>query len=284
MVRTGAGFAGFNLFNFLSRNLDNILVGRLLGATALGYYSRAYNLMLVPLSQVTYPLAQVMVPALSRLTEDAPAYRATYLGMLQKVSFFCCPIIMANIVGADWAVWLLLGPKWVSAIELYMILGIAALVQPVGNATGWLFISQGRSRDMLAWGIFSSIAKVTSFVVGLQWGIVGLAWAYTIVTCLITTPILWYWVGRRGPVGFRELAGATIPFVLANGIGSLVFLLARQYWTPAPIIGLIGAVAWQFAAQAVILSLHPYSRPVIRDIGEMALRLVTFRPALPREG
>src|SRR5439155_15010723 len=56
MLHTGAGFAGFNIFNFLSRNLDNILVGRFLGETALGYYSRAYNLMLVPLSQVTNPL------------------------------------------------------------------------------------------------------------------------------------------------------------------------------------------------------------------------------------
>jgi len=280
MLYTGAGFAGFNLFNFLSRNLDNILVGRTLGEATLGYYSRAYNLMLVPLSQVTNPLAQVMIPALSRLTSDPPAYRAAYLGMLQKVMFFCCPIIMANIVGADWTVGLLLGPNWTPAAELYMVLGISALAQPVGNSTGWLLISQGRSKDMLRWGIFSSIAIVASFIIGLHWGVLGLAWSYTAAITFIITPALWYWVGRRGPVGFGDLAGATLPFLLVSGLDGFIFFLARHYWTPSPVPGLIAAVAWHFAAQVGLLSLHPHTRPVIRDIGAVVTRIITYRVAL----
>ena len=278
MLHAGAGFAGFNLFNFLSRNLDNILVGRTLGAATLGYYSRAYNLMLVPLSQVTNPLAQVMIPALSRLTNDPPAYRAAYLGVMQKVMFFCCPIIMANIVGADWTVRLLLGPNWTPSAELYMVLGISGLAQPVGNSAGWLYVSQGRSKDMLGWGIFSSIAIVSSFVIGLHWGILGLAWSYT-ATITIITPALWYWVGRRGPVGFGDLAGVTLPFLLASGLAGFIFFLARHYWTPSPMSGLIAAVAWHFAAQAGLLSLHPNTRPVIRDIGSLATRIITHRVA-----
>jgi PST family polysaccharide transporter len=278
MLRTGAGFAGFNLFNFLSRNLDNILVGRTLGEAALGYYSRAYNLMLVPLSQVTNPLAQVMVPALSRLTEDPLAYRAAYLGLLQKVLFFCCPVIMTNIVGADWVVGLLLGPKWVPSVQLYMVLGISALVQPVGNSTGWLFISQGRSRDMLAWGMFSSLAIVTSFVVGLHWGVLGMAWSYTATMVIILTPALWYWVGRRGPIGSRELAATTIPFLLVSGLTGLLFQLARHYWAPSPAIGLVAGLGWHFAAQTALLSLHPETRRVVRDIGSMANLFVRRRP------
>jgi PST family polysaccharide transporter len=277
MLYTGVGFAGFNLFNFLSRNLDNILVGRTLGATTLGYYSRAYNLMLVPLSQVTNPLAQVMIPALSRLTSDPPAYRSAYLGMLQKIMFFCCPIITANIVGADWTVGLLLGPNWTPAAELYMILGISALVQPVGNSTGWLFISQGRSNDMLRWGFVSSIAVVASFIIGLHWGILGLAWSYTAVTIVIITPTLWYWVGRRGPVGFGNLAGTTLPFLLVSAVNGLIFLLMRLYWSPSPLPGLVASVTWHFVAQAGLLSLHPRTRHVIRDIGAVAMRIFAHR-------
>jgi polysaccharide transporter, PST family len=279
MLHMGAGFAGFNLFNFLSRNLDNILVGRTLGAAPLGFYSRAYNLMLVPLSQVTNPLAQVMVPALSRLTNDPPAYRSAYIGMLQKIMFFCCPMVTANIVGSDWTVGLLLGPNWAPASELYMVLGISALVQPVGNSTGWLFISQGRSKDMLGWGIVSSIAVVASFIIGLHWGILGLAWSYTVVIIGVITPTLWYWVGRHGPVGFGDLAGATLPFLLVSGIDGLLFLQVRHYWTPSPIPGLIAAVSWHFAVQAALLSLHPRTRPVIRDIRGVATRFLAHRVA-----
>jgi PST family polysaccharide transporter len=277
MLRMGAGFAGFNLFNFFSRNLDNILIGRMLGATTLGYYSRAYNLMLFPLSQVTNPLAQVMIPALSRLVGDPSTYRAAYLGVLQKVMFFCCPIIMANIVGADWTVGLLLGPNWTPSIEIYRVLCISALLQPVGNSTGWLFISQGRSSDMFRWGVVSSLATVASFVIGLNWGVLGLAWSYAALTILVITPALWLWVGRRGPVGVTDLAGATLPFLLANGMGGLLFLCARHFWTPSPVVGLVCAVAWQFSLQTALLYLHPRKRAVIREIGAVAWLAIARR-------
>jgi len=218
-----------------------------------------------------------MVPALSRLTEDPLAYRAAYLGMLQKVLFFCCPVIMTNIVGADWVVGLLLGPKWVPSVQLYMVLGISALVQPVGNSTGWLFISQGRSRDMLAWGMFSSLAIVASFVVGLHWGVLGMAWSYTATMVIILTPALWYWVGRRGPIGSRELAATTIPFLLFSGLTGLLFQLVRHYWAPSPAIGLVAGLGWHFAAQTALLSLHPETRRVVRDVGSMANLFVRRR-------
>ena len=126
LIRSGGGYAGFNLFNFLSRNLDQILVGRTLGEATLGYYSRAYNLMLLPLSQVTNPLAQVMVPTLSRLVSDPPAYRAAYLGTMRRLMFRCTPLVMTNVVGADWTVGLLLGSKWTPSVAIYAALGISA--------------------------------------------------------------------------------------------------------------------------------------------------------------
>jgi polysaccharide transporter, PST family len=285
MIRTGAGFAGFNLFNFLSRNLDNILIGRTLGETALGYYSRAYNLMLIPLSQVTNPLAQVMVPALSRLVPEPALYRSTYIGALQKILFFCCPVIMANIVGADWTIRILLGPKWVEASPVYAILGIAAIVQPIGNSTGWLFISQGRSRDLFAWGVFSSVVTVASFVVGLHWGVSGLAWGYAAANIVILTPALCYWAGLRGPVDSRDLATATMPFLLVSALAGIAFQLVRQYWEPAPIVGLAGALAWHFSVQTALLLLYPKTRQPVREMSAVAQAVLgRLRVALSRQG
>jgi PST family polysaccharide transporter len=274
LIRSGGGYAGFNLFNFLSRNLDQILIGRTLGETTLGYYSRAYNLMLLPLSQVTNPLAQVMMPTLSRLVDDPPAYRAAYLGTVRRVMFLCCPLVMANVVGADWAVGLLLGPKWTPTVGIYAALGISALVQPVGNSTGWLFISQGRARDMFLWGIFSSVVVALSFLVGLQWGVLGLAWSYTLVQFLIISPALWYWVGRHGPVLFRDLAGSTLPFLLVSAVDAALFLLLRGYWDPPPVVGLLGAIGWHISAQTALLALHPSTRPMIAEMISLLRRCV----------
>lgn len=285
MIRTGAGFAGFNLFNFLSRNLDNILVGRTLGETALGYYSRAYNLMLIPLSQVTNPLAQVMIPALSRLVSQPELYRSTYIGALQRILFFCCPVIMVNIVGADWTIRILLGPKWIEASPLYAILGIAAIVQPIGNSTGWLFISQGRSRDLFVWGVFSSVITVASFVVGLHWGVTGLAWGYASANIVILTPALCHWAGLRGPVDSRDLAAATMPFLLVSALAGIAFQLLRQYWEPPPILGLVSALVWHFSAQTALLLLYPKTRPQVRGMAGAAQAVLgRLRIALLRQG
>ncbi len=56
---------GANIFNFLSRNLDNILIGKVWGSVALGLYDRAYKLLLFPLRQVNNPIQRVMEPALA---------------------------------------------------------------------------------------------------------------------------------------------------------------------------------------------------------------------------
>ena len=154
LIRSGGGYAGFNLFNFLSRNLDQILVGRTLGEATLGYYSRAYNLMLLPLSQVTNPLAQVMVPTLSRLVSDPPAYRAAYLGTMRRLMFLCTPLVMTNVVGADWTVGLLLGSKWTPSVAIYAALGISAQVKPLSN---WLagFSSAKEDHAKCSFGAYS---------------------------------------------------------------------------------------------------------------------------------
>ena len=148
-----------------------------------------------------------------------------------------------------------------------MVLGVSALVQPVGNSTGWLFISQGRSRDMLAWGVFSSVVIVASFVIGLRWGVLGLACSYTAAMILVTTPALCYWAGRRGPVSSRDLAVTIVPFLMVSGLTGWFFALARHYWAPPPAIGLIAVLGWQFASQTAIFLLHPATRLIVRDIG-----------------
>ncbi len=273
LIRSGGGYAGFNLFNFLSRNLDQIVIGRTLGETTLGYYSRAYNLMLLPLSQMTNPLAQVMVPTLSRLVGDPPAYREAYLGTMRRLLFFCVPLVMANVVGADWTVGLLLGPKWTPAVGIYVALGLSGLVQPLGYSTGWLFISQGRSREMLIWGIFSSAVVVSSFLVGLRWGAVGVAWCYTLVQFVIINPALWYWVGRHGPILFKDFADVFTPFLIASVLDGALFVIVRHYWDPVPVVGLVCAIVWQVAAQTTLLALTPRTRPIVGDMISVLTRV-----------
>ena len=63
-----ANVFGTRLLFYVNRNVDNLLVGRFLGARALGAYSIAYTIMLVPFNQIASPVQEVLFPAMSRLT------------------------------------------------------------------------------------------------------------------------------------------------------------------------------------------------------------------------
>jgi PST family polysaccharide transporter len=78
MLRFGGYLAGFNIVNYFARNLDKVLLGRFWGAAPLGLYTRAYALMTYPISLVSQPMGQVMIPALSRLQKDTERLRDAY--------------------------------------------------------------------------------------------------------------------------------------------------------------------------------------------------------------
>lgn len=87
------------------------------------------------------------------------------------------PGIAAACATSDRLVPFLLGQRWAGATPIFW-LSLAALVQPIGNVTGWLFIDSGRTGSMVRWGIVSSAILLTGFGIGVQWGAVGVAKAY----------------------------------------------------------------------------------------------------------
>jgi PST family polysaccharide transporter len=76
LVNFGVNVTGFNIINYFSRNLDNILIGKFAGADALGIYGRAYQLMLFPIQNLRGPIDAVTYPALCRLQDRPEDWRA----------------------------------------------------------------------------------------------------------------------------------------------------------------------------------------------------------------
>src|SRR6185503_8959424 len=123
MIRFGGNLTGFATINFFSRNLDNLLIGRFWGAQQLGLYSRAYQLMMLPIEQINEPISSVAVPSLSRLLDSPDEYRRAYLRMLEKIAFLTMPGVAVMIATSDWIVAIVLGPQWREVGPLLGILG-----------------------------------------------------------------------------------------------------------------------------------------------------------------
>jgi O-antigen/teichoic acid export membrane protein len=178
---------GANAFNYWTRNGDNLLIGRYLGAESLGIYARSYSILLLPVQQLAGVISAVMFPALSAIQKDRERVREMYLKSISVVSLVTFPLMLGLLVVAPSFVLAVLGPKWAGMIPILQVFSILGALQSIGTTVGWIFQSQGRTDIMFRWGLIAGSIFIVSFVVGLRGGALGVAIAYTVANFL-----LWY--------------------------------------------------------------------------------------------
>ena len=279
MLTFGGHVTGYSVINYISKNLDNLLIGKFWGAQNLGLFGRAGQLVVLPSEQIDEPLASVAVPVLSRLEDSPERYRRVYLRMLEKVMLLTMPAITLLIVSADWVVQLVLGSQWRGATWIVFFLGIAGLFQPVLNTMGWLFLSQGRSRELLQWSLMNAPISIVSIVCGLPWGAVGVAASYSLARVLLVNPLAYWWAGRSGPVRTRDIFGRLLPFVLAS-IAAFVACLAfrRLLFLNGGIINIGASGAIILVVMLAVLLLFPVGRSALLDVKYLLFLLRPIKP------
>jgi O-antigen/teichoic acid export membrane protein len=233
----------------LARGSDNLLIGRVYGSAAVGLYSRASALLIRPLEQFMGPINVVFIPALSRLQSQSERYRSTFLRLYEAIALAGFFFTGLSLALARPITLVLLGPKWEQAAVIFGGFTIAALCYPLANASAWLFISQGRGRDMFVAQSINAGAIVLSFILGLPFGPAGVAIAFSISNLLVRIPVYYFTAGRRGPVGtadlwrvfFRHLPVWLVVFFVSRLTLSLVVNFAPL--AQSLICGLVGTLA-----------------------------------------
>ena len=185
MLRFGGHLTGFNIVNYFSRNLDNILIGRIWGAQALGLYAKSYSLLLLPISQINFPITSVAIPVLSRLQGEPERYKRYYFKAIATITTIGMPVVGFLFAAADQLILLILGEQWTNAVPIFRLLAPAAMTGTFNVAVGWAYNSLGRTGQHLKGGIITSIMYTLVFVVSVRWGAVAVAGAYGIASPLI---------------------------------------------------------------------------------------------------
>jgi O-antigen/teichoic acid export membrane protein len=275
MLMFGRNLTGFSIINYFARNLDNLLIGRFWGTVELGLYTRAYQLLMLPIDQINSPITAVAVPALSRLTDSPERYRSAYLRLIEKIALLTMPLMAFMIVCSQWVIQLLLGPSWAGVTGIFQLLAIAGFAQPICSTSGWLFITQGRSRDMLRWGMVGPPIIIVSILVGLPWGATGVALSYSVTFMCIITPALFWFVGRSGPVGARHVFGAVIPMLIASGAGLATAATVRWFIAGVgPLLGILICGAVSLSTTLLVLLVIPAGRRALADLVESLVPLL----------
>ena len=291
-IRFGGQVAAFHLINFFAIHIDRILLGRYFGAADLALYARARTMMTGPTRRLFEPLRQVIIPALSRY-QDAPESYIKYLHhVLTRVNAAMLPLMLFVAIWAEEILALLFGDQWIAAAPMAQALAVAGMFRPVNVCTSWVMTSQGRANDLMVWGMIGASILIASIIIGLQWGPVGVAISYSLANVLIATPLLHWWVGRKGPVGPFAILRSLLP-ALPGAIGpllsaSLLFIpTANQALTFTITQNIIWTIPWNLGI-AVTIALpitflsymaFPQGREILRDGVTLVKGRNIFRPS-----
>lgn len=194
-LRNLGGFSanvfGTRLLFYANRNLDNLLVGRFIGAAALGAYSLAYSVMLVPFNQIAGPIQEVLYPAFSRMQDDRKRMAEVWIDVNRVVGALSMPALVGLMIVCPEFVVVVLGPKWHSAIPVIQILAWVGLLQSIQRLNSSILQARDRTHDLFVYSIVALAGSVVAFVGGLSWGIVGVATAYAVLSTLLEPYYTW---------------------------------------------------------------------------------------------
>jgi PST family polysaccharide transporter len=282
-----SGVTVVRVINYFALQGDYFVIGRMMSAASVGFYSRAYALMQLPQTFLGMALTRVLFPAAARVQADGDRFRRAYLSTFSLSVAISLPISLGMVVLAPELVLTLYGDSWTQTVPLLQILGLFGVFRMGYNNVTAFIHARGRTLGLAA----SQVAYALLVVGGSwwaisHWGLEGAAWA-------VGGAVFTMWVlvvrmaNRVAGVPTRQLLrvcgkAALLPAILGVGLHGLA--IALRALTDSPILVLLGAGGvYGIAATAALWRHvrglgHPASNAYLDRIHQkLASRLAPFR-------
>jgi O-antigen/teichoic acid export membrane protein len=178
----GGRIFGVRVADYVRLNGDKLLIGRLLGSAPLGTYSVAFNILLSPISRFLLAVTDTLFPAFARLQEDPARMASVWLRVNRVVAATFVPALLGLAVVAPDFVSVVLGPRWSAVTPLLQIMALGVIAQTVSLAGAEVLKALGRGRPLFWFYVVETVILLAAIVVGLHWGVVGVAAAFALVS------------------------------------------------------------------------------------------------------
>lgn len=274
----GVNVSAADFLEFLVFHADKVVVARYVGERGLGFYSFAQRLLMYPVMSFTNVVTEVLFPALARHQDDDAKVVEAYLRASAAVALVTVPAMVGAAIIARPLVLTTLGPKWEPVVPLVWILAPVGALESVRLTCRTLFVVKGRADLLLRWSLVSTGAVMAGYLVGVQWGLTGIAGAYAAVVAALTYPefaLALRLVGLR----VRSLVGALRTCLLATAVMAAAVAVVRVATERA------GAAPWLVVAATVGTGAAVYGgtilkvRPAVLD--DLLMLLSPHRPPGP---
>jgi PST family polysaccharide transporter len=247
LMRYGRHVGVANLINYGNANSQGIVVGRVLGATPLGYYTIASRLAYMPVSVIGNVVGRGVFAALSRVGDDSARFRQIWLENIQRLALLAIPAAIALAIVADPLVLTLLGESWEPAIRPLQLLALSSVVASFSGTSGEVFQAMHRPKLRVAGEAVYLALIVPALVVGAHWyGIVGAAAAVLVVRGVVGIGLVAFMLRLLG-VRLQELVRAVLRPALGWALmaGSMLALypVVKEQSADVALILLVGVGA-----------------------------------------
>ncbi len=255
-LKMGSEFTAGTMLNYLSRKGDNILIAKVWGEAQCGFYTKAYGLLLLPLRQIAGPMGKVAVPALSRLQDQPERYKSFFYKGCTISFVLQIPITIFAAFAANEIVLAMLGPKWAAAVPIFFALTPTLFISTTAPATTWVFLSRGDTDRWLKLVVLNSTMTIVAFLIGVRYGAVGVAWAFSIVSVLLPFPNINYCFQPTN-LKLSEFMLLMVPSVVCSGlawVGGELIAQAVGWTAPWPLLFLKAAAFFAIYTAAIAMT------------------------------
>ncbi|MFV0590281.1 MAG: lipopolysaccharide biosynthesis protein [Draconibacterium sp.] len=156
----------FNFINYFSRNGDNLLIGKFLGSTALGFYDKAYRLMMLPAQNLTHVVTPVLMPVLAKHQDDKELIYNTYSKVVKILATIGFPLSVLLFFSAHEIINLLYGPQWELSIPVFKIIALTIGIQMIYSSAGSIFQAVDRTDLLFIYGVIGAILLLSGISYG----------------------------------------------------------------------------------------------------------------------
>lgn len=172
------GFTGF-----VQSNSDNIVIGGVLGVKMLGYYTIASQLAVFPITKLNPIVLQVAYPLLAKMKNNLKELKASYIKILDFLSYINLPLLAGLFITADSVVPLFYGPHWEQTIGLIKIFVFISFFSCLSHPLYTLAFTRGKPKFMFYLNLATLVIKLPLlYIFSKYWGVTGIAMAFLVAT------------------------------------------------------------------------------------------------------
>lgn len=270
-----ASFAGSlsaaNAVNFVNRYADDLIIGLFLGPVALGFYTVAYRLLWSTTQVLTGIASMVGLPVFSRLTGDPARLRDVFCLALRMIAVLAFPVFAGIAIVAPELILVVFGARWLPSAGALRVLCAIGLLHSVSSLNPSAMVAAGRPDWVLRITGLNAVLNVIAFLVGVRWGIMGVAVAYVVrgyLTSFLPIVLLRSLIGLPARRFLRQIYGAAAATLPMAGA---MFGVALSIDATAPVRLAAAAVV---GSASYLLALSVTDRAGIVRLGGLARRLL----------